>query len=78
MSFFLEIFTELFAFIVRFIRKHIKAVFAFCTAFAISLAFANLFKRTTGEEKMPFLLFSVIASLIIAPYIIAYLNRLKQ
>jgi len=78
MSFFLEVAFELFAFIVRFVRRHIKAVFAFSLAFALSLAFANVFKRITGEEGMPFLIFSIIASLIIAPHIIAYLNRLKQ
>jgi len=77
MSFFLEIAFELFALVIRFVRRHIKAIFAFILAFALSLAFASLFKRITGEEKMPFMLFSVIASLIIVPHIIAYLNRLK-
>ena len=78
MSFFLEIAFELFAFTFRFVRRNIKAIFAFSLAFGLSLAFASVFKRITGEEKMPFMLFSIIASLIIAPHIIAYLNRLKQ
>jgi hypothetical protein len=78
MSFFLEIIAELSAFAFRFIRRNIKTIFAFSLAFGLSLAFANFFKRIAGEQKMPFLLFSIIASLIIAPQIIAYLNRVKQ
>jgi len=77
MNLFTEILIELCVRLVRFSLRNLRALFGLALGAGLGLALSLSLARCGGVSKGMVLMAVVIGALVVAPEVIAYLNRLK-
>jgi len=78
MNAFIEILIELSVRLVRFVLKNFRAVFGLLIGAAFGLVFGLSLARYGGVSFLVILMFMVIGVVVVAPMVIAYLDRLSS